>query len=151
MEFNIVRKILSIVICGIGLGYWLAPSWFGIVELFGVAAMIGGLVFTVKDLDNLEEQVTWQKNLRRNLFPIGFGLIFFSTLAAHYSGFKSIARYVVVLCLWITLSRGALDISSLLNKFQLGLLLYIATGISVGLGYLGSIFFNLDLDLNLNF
>ena len=75
----------------------------------------------------------------------------FSTLAAHYSGFKSIARYVVVLCLWITLSRGALDISSLLNKFQLGLLLYIATGISVGLGYLGSIFFNLDLDLNLNF
>ena len=97
--------------------------------------------------DNQEdpEQESWLSKLKGNLFFTGMGLTFFSTFAGSSDGYHIFIKWLMVVCLWTTLSRTALKLSSFLNKFQLGFLLYAVAGISISLVYLGSIYFNFDI------
>lgn len=69
------------------------------------------------------------------MFWIGSGLTLFSTLAASFVGFNFLVGWLTAVCLWTVLSGTTLELSSVLNRFQLGLLLYSAVGLSLGLGY----------------
>lgn len=132
-----MQNLLFVLICSVALGYWLAPSWFGIIELIGIAALIGCIVIPLQD------QVNWLSQLRISLFWIGGGLVLLSTLAAHSVGFNSFIGWFMVVCLWTTLSIAALDeLSGSFSRFQLGFSLYTVVSLGLGLGYLGSIYFN---------
>jgi len=135
MNFSI-RGLLLIPICGVALGYWLAPSWFGLVELIGIAILIGALVIPIQD------RVTWLSQLRMSLFWIGSGLTLLSILAASSVGFNVFVGWLMFVCLWTTLSGASRELSGSFNRVLLGLLLYAAAGLGLGLGYLGSIYFN---------
>lgn len=148
--FGIFLNLLSTLVCGIALGYWLAPFQFKYIELIGIAVLIFLLALSAKELrepqENQEHQEgSWLSQLRKNLFFIGMGLTIFSTFAGSPDGYHIFIRWLMVICLWTTLSRFALKLSSFLNKFQLGFLLYAVARVSIGLGYLGSIYFNFEI------
>ena len=47
--FGIFANLLSTLVSGVALGYWLAPFWFKYVELIGIAALILLLALSAKD------------------------------------------------------------------------------------------------------
>ena len=149
--FGIFGNLLSTLVCGIALGYWLAPFWFKYIELIGIAVLIFLLALSAKELQEPQQnqenqdQKSWLSKLKENLFFTGMGLTMLSTFAGSSDGYHIFIRWLMVVCLWTTLSRAALKLSSFFNKFQLGFLLYAVAGISIGLGYLGSIYFDFEI------
>ncbi len=151
--FGILVNLLLTLASGVALGYWLAPFWFKYMELIGIAILILLLALSAKELqeplqnrDN-QDQENWLSKLKGNLFFTGMGLTLLSTFAGNSDGYDIFIRWLMVVCLWSTLSKFALKLSSFVNKFQLGFLLYVIAGVSIGLGYLLSIYFDFEFQL----
>lgn len=137
--FGICWNLLLNLALSIALGIWLTPSWFKYVELIGVAALIG---HTILSIQNHQDKNKFLINLETNLFFIGCGLILCLMKAASSIGFNMIIGCLILMFFYPTLSATAEKFSDSLNRFQLGCLLYVVTEVSIGIGYLCSIYFN---------
>lgn len=149
--FGILVNLLLTLASDVALGYWLAPFWFKYMELIGIAILILLLALSAKELqeplqnrDN-QDQENWLSKLKGNLFFTGMGLTLLSTFAGNSDRYDIFIRWLMVVCLWSTLSKFAIKLSSFVNKFQLGFLLYVIAGVSIGLGYLLSIYFDFEI------
>lgn len=127
---SIIVWLLVNSIGGMVLGYHLAPLWFGIVELTGIAALVGCI-----SLPTLSD-VAWLKKLRVGLFCFGSFLTMLAIHTASSIGFNPFIGWFMVLCFWMTLNLAAEYLESTLNYFIRGFFLYASAGLGLGLGYL---------------
>ena len=130
MNFRITG-LISFIICGAVLGcFWLAPSWYGTVELLGIGLLIGSIAIPLQD------RAMWLSQLRANLFYVGGFLTLCSTFAAAPLGFNSVVGWLMVICLWTALGITYSELSGLLNKYLFAFLLYGVFGLSFLAGYM---------------
>ena len=142
-----ILDVLFTIMSGIALGYWLPPSELGIItELIGITAFIIGIALPIgfglprPGEDNLNK-------IRSGLFGIGGVLTLISTtLDLSSAGFVSFVRWLMVMCWWIIISSNLMKYSNSLQPFQLSIIIFMLTGLGLGLGYLGSIYFNLTIN-----
>ena len=130
MNFRI-KGLISFSICAAVLGcFWLAPSWYGTVELVGIGLLIGCIAIPIQD------RVMWLSRFRTILFYVGSFLTFYSIFAANPLGFNSVVGWLIAICLWTTLGITSSELSGLSNKYLLAFLLYSVFGLSFLAGYM---------------
>ena len=130
MNFRI-KGLISFAICGAVLGcFWLAPSWYGTIELLGISLFIGCIAIPLQD------RSIWLSKFRSSLFWGGSLLTFFSTFWASPLGFNSVVGWLMVICLWTALGITSSELSGLLNRYLFAFLLYGVFGLSFLAGYI---------------
>lgn len=131
-----ISVVLSTFLCSLALGTGLASSWFGIIELVGIAALIGCIVLPLQD------EFNWLSRLKMSLFWLGIVTTLISIFATSYVQFDSFLGWLMVVCLWTSLSGFLNEWSNSFNRLQLTLVLYNLVTLGLGLGYWGSTYFN---------
>jgi hypothetical protein len=143
-----IIDVLFTIMSGVTLGYWLPPSVLGItMELIGITAFIIGIALPVGFGLPLLNEDNWLYKLRFYLFGVGGILTLISTmLDLSSAGFVSFVRWMMVICWWTIISSTLMKYSDSLQPFQLSIIIFVLTGLGLGLGYLGSIYFTLTIN-----
>jgi hypothetical protein len=143
-----IIDVLFTIMSGVTLGYWLPPSVLGItMELIGITAFIIGMALPVGFGLPLLNEDNWLYKLRFCLFGLGGILTLISTmLDLSSAGFVSFVRWMMVICWWTIISSTLMKYSNSFQPFQLSIIIFVLTGLGLGLGYLGSIYFTLIIN-----
>ena len=134
---GIFWNLLLYISLGVSLGYWLNPLWLKYIELFAIIALIGQSILSVQ---KHQVENRFSIKLEKILYLIGCGLILCSIKVASDNSFYTIIGWLIFISFYQSLSKIAANFSEYFNKYQLGFLLCLITGISFGFGYLANVY-----------
>jgi uncharacterized protein YhhL (DUF1145 family) len=143
-----ILDVLFTIVSAVSLGYWLPHSESGIImELIGITALVISISLPMGSGSPFPNEDSWLNKLRVILFGIGGILTLLSTtLGVNSADIVSFFRLLMVVCWWTIISSVLMRYSNSFNSFQLGIVIFVLTGIGLGIGYLGSIYFNLTIN-----